>query len=184
MPTRLPRRCDTKWKGDASEALILGRLVDAGIQVLLPWGDNTRFDLVVMIGASFLRLQCKTGRQGNGCVTFITCGVGRDGNRYRYQPGEIEYYAVRCLETQAIYLVPYVEAGTAVIPYLRVEPPRPNSSGGRQVARIRWAAKYAADVVIESWLRTGGEFDPRWSPPVLEPTRRWHPNRVRRRALA
>jgi hypothetical protein len=136
-----------------------------------------------MIGGRFLRIQCKTGRRAVGYVSFITCGVGRDGNRYRYLPGEIDYYAVRCLETQAIYLVPYEEAGPSAAPHLRTEPSKPNSKGGRQVARIRWASRYAADVVIESWLRTGGEFDPRWSPPVLEPTHRWHPNRQRTLAL-
>ena len=165
MPTRQPSRCETKWKGDATEALILGRLLDAGIQVLIPWGDNARFDLVAVIGATFLRIQCKTGRQRNGYVSFITCGVGRDGNRYRYLPGEIDYYAVRCLETQAIYLVPYEEAGPSALPHLRVEPPRPNSRGGRQVARIRWAAKYEAEVVTESWRRTDGRFEPHWVPP-------------------
>jgi hypothetical protein len=183
MPNRLLVGCDTKRTGDASEALTLWRLAAAGLTVLIPWGDNTRFDLVVVIGDTFLRIQCKTGRLRSGYVSFRTFGVGRDGKCYRYVAGELDYYAVRCLETAALYLVPFAEAGTSTQPQLRVEPPRPNSTGGRQTARVRWAARYAADVVIESWLRTGGAFDPRWSPPVLEPTRRWHPNRTRLLAL-
>ena len=167
MPTRAFRGCRTKQMGDASEALVLSRLVEAGLTVLVPWGDNTRFDLAAMCGDVVLRIQCKTGRQRNGYVDFIACGVGRDGNRYRYVPGEIDYYAVRCLETQAIYLVPYEEAGSSATPHLRQTPPRPNSRGGRQVARIRWAARYELEVVIESWLRTGGRFDPRWVAPTL-----------------
>ena len=170
MPTRLPSQCETKWKGDASEAHILARMLDAGIRVLVPWGDNARFDLVAVFGDRFLRIQCKTGRLRSGYVEFLTCGVGRDGLRYRYLPGEIEYYGVRCLETDAIYLVPYEEAGTSPTPHLRIDAPKPNSRGGRQEARINWAARYTADVVIESWLRTGGRFEPHWSPPVVEPT--------------
>ncbi len=162
MPTRPIRGCRTKQLGDATEALVLARLVDAGVRVLLPWGDNARFDLVAQFDHVFIRIQCKTGRLRDGYVTFRTFGVGRDGQCYRYVSGEIDYYAVRCLETSAIYLVPYDEAGTSTQPQLRVEPPRPNSRGGRQVARIRWAAKYEVEVVLESWLRTGGRFDPRW----------------------
>lgn len=147
----------------------MGRLVDAGIPLLVPWGDNARFDLVAVFGDTFLRIQCKTGRLKNGCVSFLACGVGRDGLRYRYLPGEIDYYGIRCLETGEIYLVPYKETGTSATPHLRVDLPKPNSRGGRQVARVNWAARYAADVVIESWLRTGGRFEPHWSPPLVEP---------------
>lgn len=183
MTTRPLIGCDTKRKGDASEALALWKLAEVGLTVLVPWGDNARFDLVAVINHTFLRIQCKTGRLRAGCVIVRTFGVGRDGKCYRYIAGEFDCYAVRRLETGELYLVPFGEAGTSTQPQLRVEPPRPNSTGGRQVARIRWASRYAADVVIESWLRTGGEFDPRWSPPVLEPTHRWHPNRQRTLAL-
>src|SRR5215831_15264329 len=179
MATRPLIGCDTKRKGDASEALALWKLSEAGLTVLIPWGDNARFDLVVVIGDTFLRIQCKTGRLRSGYVSFRTFGVGRDGKCYRYVAGELDYYAVRCLETGELYLVPFAEAGSSTQPQLRVAPPRPNSTGGRQTARVRWAARYAADLVIESWLRTGGEFDPRWSPPSLEPTRHWHPSRQR-----
>ena len=146
----------------------MARLLAAGITVLVPWGDNSRYDLVAQVDMAFLRLQCKTGRLRNGRITFLTCGVGRDGNRYRYQPGEIDYYAICCLETGGVYLVPYSEAGPSAEPYLRVDPPKPGSTGGRQMARIRWAARYAADRVIDGWVRTGGHFAPLdWSVPIL-----------------
>src|SRR5579864_7889859 len=170
MPTRAFIGCKTKQLGDASEALVLAKLVSCGIKVLVPWGDNTRFDLVALTGGTFIRIQCKTGRFRDGYVTFRTFGVGRDGNVYRYLAGEIDYYGVRCLETGAVYLVPFEEAGTSTQPQLRVDPPKPNSRGGHQIARVRWAAKYAADVVIESWLRTGGGLEPHWSPPAAQST--------------
>src|SRR5579859_6382761 len=144
MANRLFVGCDTKRKGDASEALILAKLALAGITVLVPWGDNTRFDLVALIADTFIRIQCKTGRFKDGYVTFRTFGVGRDGKVYRYVAGEIDYYGVRCLETGAVYLVPFDEAGTSTQPQLRVDPPKPGSTGGRQVARVRWADRYDA----------------------------------------
>src|SRR5438105_874322 len=134
MPTRAFIGCKTKWTGDVSEALILWKLIDAGIRVLIPWGDNARFDLVALVGDKFLRVQCKTGRLRDGYVTFRTFGVGRDGNCYRYVAGELDYYAVRCLETNAIYLVPFAEARSSTQPQLRAQIPQPWSAAVRQVA--------------------------------------------------
>jgi hypothetical protein len=166
-------------RGDSSEAFILSKLVDAGISVLVPWGDNARFDLVAVIRKTFLRIQCKTGRLRGGYMVFSAYGVGRGGQRHRYRPDEIDYYAVRCFENSAVYLVPYSEAGSSALPQFRVEMPKPGSTGGRQTARIRWASKYEADLVIESWLRTDGQFEPQWCPPVVESTGTLHPSRRR-----
>ena len=53
MGTRAFIGCDSKRKGDASEALALWKLSEAGLTVLIPWGDNARFDLVAVIGNTF-----------------------------------------------------------------------------------------------------------------------------------
>jgi len=85
MGTRDFIGCDSKRKGDASEALALWKLSEAGLTVLIPWGDNARFDLVAVIGNTFLRIQCKTGRLRSGYISFRTFGVGRDG-KYAQAP--------------------------------------------------------------------------------------------------
>ena len=51
---------DTKAIGDVSEAMILTEFLKAGFPVLVPFGDNRRYDLVVEVGGHFLRVQCKT----------------------------------------------------------------------------------------------------------------------------
>jgi hypothetical protein len=50
--------CETKRKGDAAEAHVLAALVGAGLTVLVPWGDNARYDLVVDCAGRFIRIQC------------------------------------------------------------------------------------------------------------------------------
>jgi hypothetical protein len=169
--------CATKRKGDSSEAFVLSKLVDAGISVLIPWGDNARFDLVAVIRNTFLRIQCKTGRLRGGYIVFSAYGVGRGGKRHRYGPDEIDYYGVRCFENSGVYLIPHSEAGSSPLPQFRVEMPRPGSTGGRQTARIRWASKYEADAVIESWMRTDGQYEPQWCPPLVESSGTLHPTR-------
>jgi PD-(D/E)XK endonuclease len=51
---------DTKAAGDITEAVVLAEFLRAGFPVLLPFGDNRRYDLVVEAGGRFLRVQCKT----------------------------------------------------------------------------------------------------------------------------
>jgi PD-(D/E)XK nuclease superfamily protein len=48
--------------GQRSEAAILAAFVERGFEVLLPWGTNHRYDMVLDLGDRFLRVQCKTGR--------------------------------------------------------------------------------------------------------------------------
>jgi PD-(D/E)XK endonuclease len=85
----------------------------AGLRVLLPFGENTRYDLVVEQDGQFSRIQCKTGRFRGGAVVFKTVSsyahhrsaqVARRG----YQ-GEIDYFGVHCAETGGVYLVPIDE---------------------------------------------------------------------------
>jgi PD-(D/E)XK endonuclease len=46
-------------------------LHDVGFAVLLPFGENTRYDLVVDDGAELRRVQCKTGRLYKGAIRFL-----------------------------------------------------------------------------------------------------------------
>jgi hypothetical protein len=56
--------------GLRTEAIIAGALVRMGHRVLLPFGTNQRYDMVVELDGRFLRCQCKTGRLRGGAVCF------------------------------------------------------------------------------------------------------------------
>ena len=47
--------------GHRTEAAILSELVRRGYAVLLPFGVNQRYDLVLDLEGRFVRAQCKTG---------------------------------------------------------------------------------------------------------------------------
>jgi hypothetical protein len=99
-----------KAKGDRSTLAIMLALHEAGYGLLVPFGENTRYDLVIDDGVRLARVQCTTGRLRNGSVLFNSCSsyahhpnprvVKRD-----YQ-GQIDYFAVFCPETRQSYLVP------------------------------------------------------------------------------
>jgi hypothetical protein len=124
--------------GERSEAVILAAFVERGFEVLLPWGTNHRYDMVLDLGDRFLRVQCKTGRIKNGAVLFsarsVRCNTKR--NLTREYVGEIDYFAVYCPANGGVYLVACDETTRTEV-MLRIEPAANNQS-----KRIRWAADY------------------------------------------
>jgi len=52
--------------GTRTEAVVLAELVKRGYRVLLPFGHNHRYDLVLDVEGRFVRVQCKTGRLSRG----------------------------------------------------------------------------------------------------------------------
>jgi hypothetical protein len=134
--------------GDQSTLAIMYGLRGAGYEVSLPFGENTRYDLVIDDGARLARVQCKTGRLRLGAVVFKT------SSSYGHHPnprvlsrdylGEVEFFAVFCPETRGVYLVPIADLPTRSAASLRVEPTR-NS----QKRRIRHAAPYEIAQMID-----------------------------------
>jgi PD-(D/E)XK nuclease superfamily protein len=127
----------------------------AGYAVLVPFGENTRYDLVIDDGKGLGRVQCKTGRLRKGAVIFRAC------SSYAHHPnpkiirrdylGEIDYFAVYCPETAGVYLVPLQDAALRTQGSLRVASPR---NGQRR--RIRSAADYQiAEISIRATARPG-----------------------------
>ena len=113
----------------------------AGYALLVPFGENTRYDLVVDDGEVLARVQCKTGRLRDGAIVFaVTSTYGHHRNpanvRRTYR-GEIDYFAVYCPETAGVYLVPVNDVPSRSIARLRVVPAR-----NGQEKRIRHAADY------------------------------------------
>jgi hypothetical protein len=134
-----------KAKGDRATLAVMLALQSNGWAVLEPFGENTRYDLVIDDGARLIKVQCKNGRLRSGAIVFATCscyGHHRNPGRARrsYQ-GEIDAFGVYCPDTGGVYLVP-VEmcGGTQAI--LRVSPPANN-----QRLRVRWAADYEIGTV-------------------------------------
>jgi hypothetical protein len=99
-----------KAVGNRSTLAIMCALELVGFAVLVPFGENTRYDLVVDDGTSLRRVQCRTGRLRGGAVRFNAC------SQYAHHPnpkmvrrdylGEIDDFAVYCPETAGVYLIP------------------------------------------------------------------------------
>jgi PD-(D/E)XK nuclease superfamily protein len=133
-----------KAKGDRSTLAIMLALHEAGYDVLVPFGENTRYDLVIDDGVTLKRVQCKTGRLRQGAIRF----AARSSYAHHPNPkmivrdylGQIDYFGVYCAETGGAYLIPVEDA------------PQVRANGSLRVAparngQRRWI-RHAADYEI------------------------------------
>lgn len=124
--------------GHRAEAAILAELVKRGYRVLLPFGVNQRYDLVLESEDRFFKAQCKSGRLREGAIQFRALSTQSNMRRTRSRSyvGEVDLFIVYCPDTQRVYVVPAEEVPNTCM-YLRVDPPR-----NRQGRRVRWAKDY------------------------------------------
>jgi hypothetical protein len=127
--------------GDRTTLAVMLALQEAGYAILVPFGENTRYDLVIDNGKGFGRVQCKTGRLREGAIRFKACSSYAHHRTPKLMRrdyiGEIDYFGVHCPETGGVYLIPIEDAALQTQCSLRVTPSRNKQSRG-----IRPAAAY------------------------------------------
>lgn len=127
--------------GDRTTLAVMLVLREAGFSTFVPFGENTRYDLVIDDGVKLERVQCKTGRLRQGAVRWSVC------SNYFHHPhprstsrdyvGEIDYFGVYCPETGGVYLIPIGDLKIRRTGSLRVATPR-----NGQHKLIRFAKPY------------------------------------------
>jgi len=138
--------------GDRSTLAIILALRQLGYSVLLPFGENTRYDLGIERAQNVWLVQCKTGRLLGGAVRF------RTASSYYHHPhpkahskhyhGQVDFFAVYCPETAGVYLIPISHLDVDSAASLRVAPCRNNQS-----KRVRFAADYEIGRIAIEELR-------------------------------
>ena len=118
----------------------------AGYAVSVPFGENTRYDLVIDDGRRLARVQCKTGRLRAGAVRFPTCSTyahhANPTQQRRDYLGQIDCFAVHCPDTERVYLIPIEDLPVRTRAALRVEPSRNGQrSGVRDADEVRNSAR-------------------------------------------
>jgi len=138
--------------GDRSTLAIMAALQETGCAIYVPFGENTRCDLVADFGGVLTRVQCKTGRLRDGSIRFAVCSTyGHHHNRQilrRDYRGEVDCFAVFCPETGGVYLVPIDELPSRSAAHLRYD-----ATKNRQRAGVRFAADYEIGRVAIEGLR-------------------------------
>ena len=138
--------------GEIVEAKVLTDLLDCGLSVATPWGDDDPYDLIADIDGKLIRIQVKTARSRTHGEAFSFCCTR---NKYckngiwlhqKYEEGEIDYFAT--VWEGKTYLVPAEECGQEK--QLRISPTK---NGMKKL--VNWAKDYELEKVVDK-LRTTG----------------------------
>lgn len=110
MKSRLNKKenYDPKGIGERSTAQILATFLKQGMIVLIPFGDNQRYDLVVHEDHKFIRIQCKTARfeQGNQAVfVFTSESTNWNTGKCRNYKGQADIFAVWLPQKEQMYIL-------------------------------------------------------------------------------
>jgi PD-(D/E)XK endonuclease len=129
---------NSKSVGDITQSQVMAALLKRGKKVLMPFGDNFRYDLVVEDDGRFTRIQCKTGKINRGAIAFSVASsqYHRGGKRQNYR-GQVDAFGVFCPDNDKVYIIPIDDLPLVREAKLRLTLPR-NS----QVKGVRWASVY------------------------------------------
>lgn len=104
---RFGKRLTRKQRGEMAEAAFLAVAAALGLRVAKPWGESSRYDLIVDTGRNLLRVQVKSAHKAGeyGGYTFHA-----HGNSTRvYGADEIDVLAAYVVPVGAWYLFPVEE---------------------------------------------------------------------------
>ncbi len=129
---------DTKTIGELSELIVALRLAQAGCLVAKPFGESSRYDLIIDDGSVLYRVQVKTGRLRNGVILFKTYSTHshRRGVACKPYTNQIDFFGVYCPALDSVYLVPIGDTAP-LSGSLRVYPTK-----NGQYSHVRWAHPY------------------------------------------
>jgi hypothetical protein len=129
---------ETKRKGMVAELAIMAEAAKRGYRILVPFGEDCPYDIVVERNGKLERVQCKY-TESKGQFVEVRCQCTNNWVTTRYTPTDVDWIAIYDHSTGASYFVPselLTPNGRAIM-HLRLTPPANN-----QVRGIRWASEF------------------------------------------
>ena len=99
---------NTKDIGNIAEAKVLTKFLELGYTVSKPFGENSKYDLIIEKDYVFWTIQIKSGRiSSTGAIEFNPCSVYRlQGINTKVFPDKINFFTIYVPENNNIYFVP------------------------------------------------------------------------------
>jgi hypothetical protein len=94
-----------KRRGEWAELQFMARAAEEGLRLAKPWGDSSRYDVVVETGGQFVRVQVKStaNRQPNG---GYVCGVHPSPGSELYKRGDFDFLAAYIIPLDIWFIIP------------------------------------------------------------------------------
>lgn len=136
----------TKVLGDIGVAVVIEKFLKHGINVLIPFDDNSTYDLVIYVNEKFYKIQVKTTEKVLKNESLIKFDVTKS-NPYskidpKYIKNEVDYFAFYCIENDWCGLLDFDEYKPSLS--FRIRNPITNQNRG---------IRFAQDYVIEDQIK-------------------------------
>ena len=138
--------------GNVGETMALSEFARRGVTVLIPFGQNVPYDLVIEIKGKFYRIQCKTTQKVHNQerMRFNICRTnGFTGKHSCYTENEIDFFFLYCIENNYMGLVSISEVKGKRDLFIRLTPPKNNQKG------VNMASNYEIDKQLGSLAQSG-----------------------------
>ena len=128
--------------GDIGVAHVIAKCLEKNISVFVPFGDNERVDLIILLDNIPKKVQVKTTNKdvNNVSVFNITSCTSAIYNRKsmvrKYTKDEIDYYMLYNIARDEIYMVPFEDASDVQITIRHVK------TKNNQSKNIKMASDY------------------------------------------
>lgn len=101
----------TKTKGNLAETFVLANLIKEGFTVSIPYGENSRYDLIVETQNGLKKVQIKymSKRKDRGYYVLTLKSIRANKNKNRivhYTKEEIDFIIGYCLDNNSCYIIP------------------------------------------------------------------------------
>ena len=133
--------------GNIGQAKVVSKFTEMGIETFLPFGDGSKYDLIAEFNGKLNKIQIKTTKniKKNSCITWrLCCQNGRNGNQKKYNNDEVDYFALYCIETDVLCLVPFCNAQTTELNF------RMDNYKGKKLKNMNFCSEYTFDKIIVS----------------------------------
>ncbi len=124
-----------KTKGSVAELVVAAKLMNEGWHILMPYGENARYDLVAEKDGRFVRIQVKYVTPKDGKL-YVNCRSSNNWSVVPYTAKEIDVLAVYNAIDASVYYVPVGSIRKSAMT-LRLEPTKNN-----QKAHVRFAKEF------------------------------------------
>ena len=121
-----------KTKGSVAELVVASRLMKDGWRILLPYGENARYDLVAEKQGRFIRIQVKYVTAKDGKL-YVNCCSSNNWSILPYTSEEIDAIAVYDPSNESVYYVPINKIRKHAM-ILRLNPTKNNQKVGVRFA--------------------------------------------------
>ena len=106
---------NTSALGNIGQVKTLSKFVELGVPVFTPFGEGYTADLIADFNGKLNRIQVKTTESLHDDTYMlwkITRQNGFHGDKKKYTKEEVDYFALYCIETDILCLVPIEKAQT------------------------------------------------------------------------